>query len=54
MNEALQAGDQLLFCGREEAMRQARHTVHDHQVLHYVRTGIDQPGGTLWRWLTSD
>ncbi|GMQ89462.1 MAG: hypothetical protein BMS9Abin09_0950 [Gammaproteobacteria bacterium] len=54
MKETLHAGDQLLFCGREEAMRQARHTVHDHQVLHYVRTGIDQPGGTLWRWLTSD
>ena len=54
MQEELQAGDQILFCGREEAMYQARHTVNNHQVLHYVRTGIDRPSGTLWRWLTSD
>ena len=52
MDEPLQAGDHILFCGRTEATRQMRHTVNDHQVLDYVHTGIDQPGGSLWRWLT--
>jgi len=54
MEEELRAGDQILFCGHEEAMRHARHTVNDHQALDYIRTGIDRPSGTLWRWLTND
>ncbi len=54
MEEELQAGDRILFCGLEEAMRQARHSVNNHQVLYYVRTGIDRPSGALWRWLTND
>jgi Trk K+ transport system NAD-binding subunit len=54
MEEELRAGDQILFCGHEEAMRHARHTVNDHQALNYIRTGIDRPSGTLWRWLTND
>jgi uncharacterized protein with PhoU and TrkA domain len=54
MEEELRADDQILFCGHEEAMRHARHTVNDHQALNYIRTGIDRPSGTLWRWLTND
>ena len=54
MEEELRAGDQILFCGHEEAMRHARHTVNDHQALYYIRTGIDRPSGALWRWLTND
>lgn len=53
MEEQLQAGDQILFCGREAAKRQARHIVNDHRVLNYIRTGIDRPSGALWRWLTN-
>ena len=52
MDEPLQAGDHILFCGRIEATRQMRHTINDHQVLDYVRTGMDLPSGALWRWLT--
>jgi len=54
MEAALKAGDQIVFCGREEAMREARHTANDPQVLYYIRTGIDRPSGALWRWLTND
>ncbi|HHH44163.1 MAG TPA: potassium channel protein [Gammaproteobacteria bacterium] len=54
MEETLQAGDQILFCGLEDALRHTRYIVNDHQALYYVRTGIDRPSGTLWRWLTSD
>jgi Trk K+ transport system NAD-binding subunit len=54
MEAQLKAGDQIVFCGREEAMRQARHTANDPQVLYYIRTGIDRPSGALWRWLTND
>ncbi len=54
IEEELQAGDRILFFGREEAMRHARQTVNDHQALYYIRTGIDRPGGALWRWLTND
>jgi len=54
MEVQLHAGDHILFCGREEAMRQARHTINDHQALYYIRTGIDRPSGALWRWLTND
>ena len=53
MEAPLKAGDQIVFCGREEAMRQARHTANDPQVLYYIRTGIDRPSGALWRWLTN-
>lgn len=51
MQETLQAGDHILFCGRSEAARQMAHTVNDHQSLLYVRTGEDRPGGLVWEWL---
>jgi len=52
MQEVLQAGDLVLFCGLEAAMYHTRYIVNDHQALYYVRTGIDRPSGYLWRWLT--
>jgi len=52
MQEVLQAGDHILFCGRSEAMRQMAHTANDHQALMYVRTGEDRPSGLVWEWLT--
>ena len=51
--EHLQRGDQLLFCGRQEAWYQMHSIVNDQQVLAYIRTGVDRPSGILWRWLTS-
>lgn len=52
MQEILQAGDRILFCGRSEAMQQMAHTAKDHQALLYIRTGEDRPGGLVWEWLT--
>ncbi len=51
--EHLQRGDQILFCGREEAWHQMLSIANDEQTLHYIQTGIDRPSGILWRWLTS-
>lgn len=52
MDEPLQAGDRILFCGHEQAASRIRQLVHDHRALEYVRTGIDRPSGLLWHWLT--
>lgn len=52
MEEFLQRGDQILFCGRQESTYQIRYVVNDQQALHYIQTGIDRPGGILWRWIT--
>lgn len=52
MDEVLQAGDRILFCGRSEAARHIEHLVNDHQALRYVCTGEDRPGGIVWEWLT--
>jgi Trk K+ transport system NAD-binding subunit len=52
MDEILQAGDHILFCGRSEAARQIQHIINDHQALLYIRTGEDRPGGIVWEWLT--
>jgi hypothetical protein len=52
MEENLQSGDQVLFCGRQESSYQIRSIVNDQQALNYVQTGIDRPSGTIWRWLT--
>ncbi len=52
MDEVLQGGDHVLFCGRSEAARQIQHICHDHQALLYIRTGEDRPGGIVWEWLT--
>lgn len=54
MSLLLQAGDRLLFCGREEASIQMHHLVHDQQALHYVRIGIDRPGGFIWKKLSRE
>ncbi|MGD2076368.1 MAG: NAD-binding protein [Gammaproteobacteria bacterium] len=51
-NQKLRGGDQLLFCGREEAQDQMAHVVHDHRAIDYTRSGMDRPSGILWRWLT--
>jgi len=53
MEDCLQSGDQILFCGRQESTYQIRYIVNDHQALDYIQTGIDRPGGSVWRWMTS-
>jgi len=54
MEECLQSGDQILFCGRQESTYQIRYIVNDQQALYYIQTGVDRPSGTVWRWLTNE
>ncbi len=49
---SLQAGDRILFCGRNEANRAIQHIIHDHRALDYILTGTDRPSGFIWRWLS--
>ena len=50
MDQRLQAGDRILFCGRADAFDHIHHLVHDQRALYYARTGIDRPTGAVWRW----
>lgn len=44
----LAPGDRVLFCGRGRARRKQYLTVSDANVLRYVTTGRDVPGGWIW------
>ena len=48
----LQAGDQLLFCGRQGAEEHMRWTTNNFNALNFICTGNDQPTGLLWRCLS--
>ena len=45
----LQADDRLLFCGTRQARNLQALGLHNFNVLHYLLTGKDAPGGTVWR-----
>ncbi len=47
--EALQAGDQILFCGRYGAQERMQWTLNNVNVLHYIETGTTRPDGLVWR-----
>jgi voltage-gated potassium channel len=47
----LQAGDQLLFCGRQGAEKHMLWTAHNFHAMSYICSGDNCPSGTLWRWL---
>ncbi|MCG3202912.1 MAG: hypothetical protein NFCOHLIN_02798 [Gammaproteobacteria bacterium] len=48
---ALAEDDQLLFAGSAGARLLQRMTLQDANVLSYVQTGRDVPGGWVWQWL---
>lgn len=50
----LRAGDQLLFTGRNRARREQRVAASNVNVLDYLRTGRNVPGGWIWRRLARD
>jgi Trk K+ transport system NAD-binding subunit len=52
MEECVQSGDQILFCGHQKSTYQIRYIVNDQQALYYMQTGVDRPGGNVWRWIT--
>ncbi len=47
----LQAGDQILFVGTEDARRDLTLTLFNGHTLQFVLTGRDSPGGAIWEWL---
>jgi hypothetical protein len=51
---ALQGGDELLLCGRPEAQGRMAWTAGNVDVLAYVLTGRQRPGGWIWRRLTGE
>lgn len=50
-DEALAAGDRLLFCGRHHAEREMAWSVRNYNAFFYALTGVDAPVGYLWRRL---
>jgi len=50
----LAAGDQLLFTGQDRARRAQRAALSNVNVLDYLRTGRNVPGGWIWRLLARD
>ena len=48
----LRAGDHILFAGTRRARALQTLTLRNANVLDYVRTGRDAPGGWIWQWLS--
>jgi voltage-gated potassium channel len=46
----LEVGDHLLFCGEHSARNQQALGLYNFNVLSYLLTGMDAPGGKIWRW----
>jgi Trk K+ transport system NAD-binding subunit len=44
-------GDRILFCGEAHTRRQQALGLHDYDMLNYLLTGNQAPGGLVWRWL---
>jgi Trk K+ transport system NAD-binding subunit len=47
----LQAGDRLLLCGDRKAFTRMQWTVSHRHTLDFIKSGVDQPQGWLWRRL---
>lgn len=45
----LNIGDQILFCGHASANRKMGHAIQNYNTLNYIRTGVELPGGTIWK-----
>ena len=49
-SELLQPNDRILFCAPAGVRQRLIMSLRDRNLLTYVLTGRDMPGGTLWRW----
>jgi Trk K+ transport system NAD-binding subunit len=49
----IQAGDDILVCGRRNAQASMNWITYNYNVLRYIRTGVEAPGGSLWQWFSS-
>lgn len=52
MSRALQPGDRILFCGRNEAYHLLDATLNSEYTLRYLMTGADEPRGYVAQWMT--
>ena len=52
-NTEIQLEDELLICGQHSAQVFMNWVTYDYNVLRYIRTGVEAPGGLLWQWLSS-
>ncbi|HVK54719.1 MAG TPA: NAD-binding protein [Burkholderiales bacterium] len=43
--------DELLVCGRPEALQKISWIIRNIEVMRYIQTGVEQPGGWIWKWL---
>ena len=48
---SLHEGDRILFCGEAHTRRQQSLGLHDYDMLNYLLTGNQAPGGLIWRRL---
>jgi voltage-gated potassium channel len=48
----IQADDQILICGQIGARVFMNWVTYDYNVLRYIRTGVEAPGGMLWQWIS--
>ena len=47
----VERGDQILLAGQGSAEIFMKWITDNQNVLRYVRSGLEAPGGTVWRWL---
>lgn len=49
----LHPDDRILVCGRPGAEARMQWLVRNHNMLNYVRSGVDRPSGYVWRWISA-
>ena len=47
------AGDEILVCGKHRAEGSMKWITGNYNVLRYIRTGVEAPGGLVWQWLSA-
>jgi hypothetical protein len=52
LQQELQPGDEIVFCGTERSERLLLATLNNPYTLHYLVTGIDMPRGYFFSWLS--
>ncbi len=50
VEDRIENGDQILFCGREKCSRLMAWTQQNYNALRYIITGQNRPDGHIWRW----
>lgn len=50
---ALKSEDRLLMCGSGDAETRMGWVLRNHNLLDYVRSGMDRPSGYVWRWISA-